>query len=255
MKYKAKALVLFVLLTAFGCASTQEVGQIRGDVASVYGEFSSHKEKTDARLAEIEKRLSATDESLRRQLADLSLTLENREETIRRIMGRLDELEAQLKAYWDETKGQLRDLKRSSPPGAASEAKPAEKPARVGPDELYREAFESFRKGRHEEALRRFSEFVKQYPESPLLPNAYYWMGESAMGLKDYEKAIVGFQEVVDKYPKSERAPRALLRQADAFAATGDKKTSTILLKRIVEVYPKSEEARLAERSLRGGLR
>jgi tol-pal system protein YbgF len=252
MRYRA--LFLFAFFATFGCASTQEVGQIRGDVTSVYGEFAGYKEKTDARLSKLEKRLTMNDEALRKQLVDLSVSLESREDTVKKILGRLDELESQLRAYWDETKGQLRDLKRASPDDNISEDKTSERPVRVGPEEFYKEAFEGFRKGRHEEALRKFSEFVKQYPNSPLVANAQYWMGESAMSLKDYEKAIVYFQEVVDNYPKSDRAPKALLRQADAFAATGDKKASIVLLKRIIEAYPKSEEARLAERSLRGGL-
>lgn len=266
MKYRA--LVLFALFaTLFGCASTQEVGQIRGDVTSVYGEFSGYKEKTDTRISKLEK----TNDDLRKQLADLSASLENRDDTIKKIMGRIDELESQLKAYWDETKGQLRNLKRTSAGengggdtvgrgdavrgDTANERKAAERPARMGAEDFYKEAFESFRKGRHEDALRKFTEFVKQYPDSPLVASAQYWMGESAMSLKDYENAIVHFQEVVDKHPKSDKAAKALLRQAHAFAATGDKKTSTILLKRVIEVYPKSEEARLAERSLRSGLR
>jgi tol-pal system protein YbgF len=255
MKYEW--LALFVCFATVGCASTQEVGQIRGDVTSVYGEFSIYKEKSDARIAKLEKQLSATDEALRKQLVDLSVSLENREDTIKKILGRLDELESQLKAYWDETKGQLRDLKRGSSANGGdtiSEGRGSERPQGSGPEESYKEAFESFRRGKHEEALGRFSDFVKNNPDSPLVASARYWMGESAMSLKDYEKAIVYFQEVVDKHPKSDKAAKALLRQANAFAATGDKKTSAILLKRTMEVYPKSEEARLAERSLRGGL-
>lgn len=256
-------LVCFALLAAAGCASTQEVGQIRGDVTSVYGELNNYKEKTDTRLARLEKQLTNTDEALRKQLVDLSVTQDSREDTIKKMLGRLDELESQLRAYWDETKMQLRDLKRGSSGGngnvggdtISEGGKTAARPVRGGPEDFYKEAFESFQKGRHEEAIRKFSEFAKQHPENPLAANAHYWMGESAMSQKDYEKAIVYFQEVVDKYPKSDKAAKAVLRQADAFAATGDKKTSTILLKRIVEVYPKSEEARLAERSLRGRLR
>ena len=92
-----------------------------------------------------------------------------------------------------------------------------------------------------------FAQFVKENPDSPLAPNAFYWMGESYMSGKNYEKAIVQFQEVVDKYPKSDKAGKAMLRQADAFSALGDKKSSTTLLKRVIELFPKSEEARLAE--------
>lgn len=252
---KGRALILVAgFLATLGCVSNQEVGRIRGDVTSVYGELSDYKEKTDARMEKLERRLSTTEEALRKQMADLSVTLDNRDDVTKKILGRLDELESQLKAYWDETKGQIRDLKRASPGDTPDEGK-TERPARVGPEELYKESFEAFRMGRHEEALRKFAGFLEHYPDSPLVPSAQYWMGESAMAMKNYENAIVYFQEVVDKHPKSDKAAKALLRQADAFAATGDKKTSMILLKRIIEVYPKTEEARIAERSLQGGLR
>ena len=119
-------------------------------------------------------------------------------------------------------------------------------------EELYKQAFDAFQRGHYEDSVRAFSEFVRAYPDTPLVPNARYWMGEGYMNLKDQEKAIVSFQEVIDKYPNSDKAPRALLRQAEAFGELGDKKSSTTLLKRVVELYPKSDEARVAERLLRG---
>ena len=130
---------------------------------------------------------------------------------------------------------------------------PANGAAAGTPDEAYKQGFDAFQKGAYADGAAMFTQFVKQNPDSPLAPNAYYWMGECYMGLKDHEKAIVQFQEVVDKFPKSDKAARAMLRQAEAFAALGDKKSSTTLLKKVIELFPKSEEGRLADRMLRGG--
>ena len=116
---------------------------------------------------------------------------------------------------------------------------------------MYKQAFDAFQRGLYQDSIRTFSDFVRAYPDTPLAPNARYWMGEAYMNLKDEEKAIVSFQEIIDKYPNSEKAPRALLRQAEAFGGMGDKKSSTTLLKRVIELYPKSDEARIAERLLR----
>ena len=116
---------------------------------------------------------------------------------------------------------------------------------------MYKDAFEAFQKDQYDEAIKRFSVFIESYGATPLVSNAYYWIGESYMNLKNYDKAILYFQETIDKYPKSEKAPRALLSQAEAFRLTNDKKSSITILKRVIELYPKTEEAIIAERRLR----
>jgi len=245
-----------LLLTMLGCASTEEVGDVRKDVTTVYREFRSYRDSTDDRLSKLEKDVSALSQSMRsveeltrKQFLDLSMSLEGNDEKIKTILGKLDELDSQLRTYWGETKGELRELKG---------ARTAAGPQKTGPavprgnyDELYKQAFDAFQKGQYDDSIRAFSDFLQAYPDTPLVPNARYWMGEAYMNLKDQEKAIVSFQGVIDKYPNSEKAPRALLRQAEAFGELGDKKSSITLLKRVIELYPKSDEARIAERLLR----
>jgi tol-pal system protein YbgF len=246
-----------LLLTLLGCASTSEVGDVRRDITTVYQEFRANKDSTDARISRIERDVAALSKSMRsveeltrKQFLDLSVSSESKDERIKTILGKLDELDSQLRAYWSETKATLRDLKGGKTTGTAPQKKAPPGP-QVSYDELYKQAFDAFQKGLYQDSVGAFSEFVATFPDTPLVPNARYWMGEAYMNLKDQEKAIVSFQEVIDKYPKSEKAPRALLRQAEAFGELGDKKSSTTLLKRVVELYPKSDEARIAERLLR----
>jgi tol-pal system protein YbgF len=182
-------------------------------------------------------------------VVDLSVASEAKDDKIREIYGRLDELDSQLRTYWAEVKNELKDLKRQKENSYA-----AQPPAQtINPEEIYKQGFDAYQKGAYEEATQLFLQFLKQNPDAPLAPNAYFWTGESYINLKNYEKAIVQFQELVDRFPKSDKAGRAMLRQAEAFAALGDKKSSTTLLRRVVELFPKSEEARVAERRLRGG--
>ncbi len=261
-----KHLPLYLLFLALlGCASSSEVGDVRRDVTTTYRDFRSYKDATDARLSKLEKDMASlsqgmrsVEELTRKQYLDLSLAAESNNDKIKTIMGKLDELDSQLRAYWGETKGELKELKGPRGPGVqqkdSSATSPANRGSRVNQanyDESYKRAFDAFQKGQYEDSIRAFSEFVQTYPDTPLVPNARYWTGEAYMNLKDPEKAIVSFQEVIDKYPNSEKAPRALLRQAEAFGDLGDKKSSTTLLKRVIELYPKTDEARIAERLLR----
>ena len=244
-------------LLLLGCASSSEVSDVRRDITTVYQDFRSYKASTDARLSKIEKDMSVLSQSMRsvedltrKQFLDLSMSQESNDEKIKTILGRLDELDSQLRTYWGETKGELKELKGVRSAGGAPQKKGPATP-QGSYDESYKRAFDAFQKGQYEDSVRAFSDFVQAYPDTPLVPNARYWMGEAYMNLKDQEKAIVSFQEVIDKYPNSEKAPRALLRQAEAFGGLGDKKSSTTLLKRVIELYPKSDEARIAERLLR----
>jgi tol-pal system protein YbgF len=250
--------LILIALVAFGCATTGDVSQVRQDVTTVYGEQTAYRQKTDARFSRLEKdvkdlqkTLGSPDAGLRKQILDLSLADESRDDKIRGIYGRLDELESQLRTYWEEMRAELKDLKRRR--GMAADGGGPTPDNRTSPDELYKQGFDAYQKGAYEDAAQAFSRFVKQNPAAPLAPNAYFWMGESYMSLKDYEKAIVQFQELIDKFPQSDKTSRAMLRQAEAFGALGDKKSSTTLLKRVVELFPQSEEARVAERRLRGG--
>ena len=254
MKKYLPLCLLFLLL--LGCASSSEVADVRRDVTTVYREFHSFKDSTDARLSKLESDMSALTQSVRsveeltrKQYLDLSMSMEGNDEKIKTILGKLDELDSQLRTYWGETKGELRELKGVR--GTATPPKKGPAMPQGNYEELYKQAFDAFQKGQYEDSIRAFSDFVQAYPDTPLVPNARYWTGEAYMNLKDPEKAIVSFQEVIDKYPDSEKAPRALLRQAEAFGQLGDKKSSATLLKRVAELYPKSDEARIAERLLR----
>ncbi|MBP1747599.1 MAG: tol-pal system protein YbgF [Deltaproteobacteria bacterium] len=244
-------LLLLILLT--GCVTTEEATKIQGNMSSLQGDFYQFKQDTEARLAKIEKE----QENVSKQVVNMYSSVDNRDEKIRNIMGKLDELEYQIKTYWAESKT-MAAAKRGNeqpPPILTQEPKkglvkaPPKTDARY--EEAYKEAFDSFQRGQYETAVTKFTTFTETYSGTPLASNAFYWIGESYMNLKNYDKAILYFQEVIDKHPKSEKAPRALLSQAEAFRLTNDKKSSTTLLKRVIELYPKSEEAIIAERKLR----
>jgi tol-pal system protein YbgF len=250
--------LLMIALVAFGCASSGDVSQVRQDVTTVYSEQTTYRERTDARLSRLERgikdlqrNVGSPDAGLRKQIVDLSLAAESRDEKMRGILGRLDELESQLRTYWEEVRNDLKALKKQGETGNNSRS--SSSVPTVSPDELYKEGFDAYQKGAYDDAIQTFSRFVKENPDAPLAPNALFWMGEGSMNLKNYEKAIVQFQELLDKFPRSDKASRAMLRQAESFSLLGDRKSSTTLYKRVVELFPKSEEARVAERKLRGG--
>ncbi|WP_267224883.1 tol-pal system protein YbgF [Dyella silvae] len=146
-------------------------------------------------------------------------------------------------------------------PAPAAEAGKGAKPAAgkgaaapanaAGAQAAYDEAFKSLRGGDYVQASRGFRGFIQQYPDSPLLPNAYYWLGESYYVTMNYPVALQTFQILLSQFPQSEKAPDAMLKlgysqielkQVDAGKAT---------LKTVSTKYPGSKAASLAQERLR----
>ena len=249
-RFQALIISFIVTFSLTNCATSEETTRLARNISSTDTELSRQRYENDQRFSELTKE----DENIRKQLINLSSSLDDKNEKIKVIFGKLDELEYQLRTYFNELKNEINSLKKS---GAASPGGPTitQRQTPQAPNRdyetAYKDAFEAFQKKSYEEAIKKFTAFVEVHPGTPLAPNALYWIGESYMNIKNYEKAILSFQELVDKYPKSDKVPRALLAQADAFNAVKDKKSSMTVLKKVIELFPKSEEAAIAERRLR----
>ena len=160
--------ILLIALLVAGCASSGEVSQVRQDVTSVYSEQTSYIQKTDNRLTrlekemkELEKTIGTPESGMRKQVIDLSVAGDNRDEKIRTILGRLDELESQLRAYWEEVKGELREMRKGARGRAAA-------PTAATPEDLYKQAFDNFQKGAYKEAVARLRNSCRRPPTRPL---------------------------------------------------------------------------------------
>lgn len=248
--FQAFTVSLFVLFSLTNCATSEETTRLARNISATDSELSRMRYENDRRFSELAKE----DENIRKQLINLSTAIDDKNEKIKIIFGKLDELEYQIRTYFNELKNEINSLKKSgtvSPGGPPITQRPPSGTQNKDYETAYKDAFEAFQKKSYEDAIKKFSAFVETHPGTPLAPNALYWIGESYMSVKNYEKAILSFQELVDKYPKSEKVPRALLAQADAFYAVKDKKSSTTVLKKVIELFPKSEEAAIAERRLR----
>ncbi len=243
---KILSLIFLIPVVLFvGCASTEETNQLRRHIMSTDQEFNRFRTETNERMAN----LARESDNVRKQMISLSSSFDSKNDDMKMILGKLDELQHQLDLYWNETKKELTAVRKGAPSDLPSKIMPTVKDDAF--EAPYKEAFEAFQKDRYDEAVKKFTAFLDSYPKTPLVPNAYFWLGESYMMLRSYDKAILYFQELAEKYPKSEMTPKALLSQAGAFEAVKDRKSSITVLKRVIELYPKSEEAAIAERKLR----
>ncbi|HUI99493.1 MAG TPA: tol-pal system protein YbgF [Usitatibacter sp.] len=118
----------------------------------------------------------------------------------------------------------------------------------------YDAASNLFRRNDFASAVDAFRAFLKDYPASPLAPNASYWIGISYANLRDYPKALAAQQELLAQHPQSAKAPDALLAIAAIQAEQGQGGAARDTLEDLIARYPSSDAAGKARTRL-GSLR
>ena len=95
--------------------------------------------------------------------------------------------------------------------------------APVQPDlqAIYSQIYNMYQKREYDDAIRAFEVYIDQFPNSPYIPNAYYWMGESYYAKSDWADGFYGdseplfnsakksFNSVIEDFPKSQKASDA----------------------------------------------
>lgn len=89
-------------------------------------------------------------------------------------------------------------------------------------------------------AEQAFRDFLKKYPSETLVPDAYYWLGESQFQRQQFRDAAQNFLAVSTKHEKSARAPNALLRLGQSLAALKQKDAACATLAEVGRKYPKA---------------
>ena len=114
----------------------------------------------------------------------------------------------------------------------------------------YDVAFKALRGGDYVQASRQFRSFIQQYPNNPLTPNAYYWLGESYYVTMNYPVALEAFQHLLSQFPQSEKAPDALLKVGYSQLELKQDAAAKSTLKAVTTKYPGSKAASLAQERL-----
>ena len=117
--------------------------------------------------------------------------------------------------------------------------------------EVYNAAFNEVKDSRYAEAVADFKAFIKKYPNSRYVSNAYYWMGASYYVNGEYQKAISNFKEVIAKYPNSPKTSDAYLKMANSQIALKDFKSARQTLQTLIQKYPGSTAADIANQRLK----
>ena len=274
---------LIGLLLFWGCVSQREVSSIDNRLNELEIRNAEARKSTDDMQSDLQNRMEQ-EKSMRQQAAALRVKIDALNEEIRKMNGRIEELEYALsrqdqkESEQKQVKGtRLEELNASSKSNAeridrieqylnlepTSKAAVASEPiSKITPesqdqvekepteDEVYRMAKQAYDQGDLDTAKTKFQELIGNYPKSERADNAQFWIGEIYYREKWYEKAILEYQKVIENYPKGNKVPASLLKQGFAFLNLGDKANTRLILEELIKKYPKSNEAKIARDKL-----
>ncbi|HEU0153291.1 MAG TPA: tol-pal system protein YbgF [Arenimonas sp.] len=102
-----------------------------------------------------------------------------------------------------------------------------------------------------DESARLFLAFLRDHPESALVPNAYYWLGESYYVTQNYELALEAFQTLLGQHAGSRKEADALLKLGYCQIALGQRAAGEASLRQVSERFAGTDAAGKAESRLR----
>ncbi len=254
-----------LLLLALCFAAPAQAGLFSDD------EARNQIQQLEARVQQLETRmlkLGADTEQQTKSLLDLLGQIEALNGEIRKLRGHNEELahglqdaEKREKDFYVDLDTRLRHLESREEAAAASAvaavsavaAAPADPSDPAPENRAFEAAYGLFKGGNHEEAAKSFQEFLKKYPGSVHVPNAYYWLGNAQFALKNYKNALGTYQSLLKDFPGMPKASDVLFNIAGCQQALKQSAVAQKTLRQLVAKYPDSEAAVKAKKLITAG--
>lgn len=221
--------------------------EARARIEKLRTDFNTFSQRIEQRLDTASKNqveFSNQGESLRAELARLRGQIEI-------LANDVETTQKRQRDFYIDLDSRLRKLETvaATPAAEVKPEVPKVDPAQEARD--YEAALTAFKAAKYKEANAAFLAFIKAWPNSSLLPNAWYWAASSHYQLKEYGKAAETFAKVAATWPNDAKAPDALLAQGNALAEAGDAKGSKAAFEKLIAVYPTSLAAQTAKTRLK----
>jgi tol-pal system protein YbgF len=270
MKILRLLVVPGAMLIASGCISTSDFEAAQRQIAELQEELANMKrtaagkdevQNVNARIAQETETLLKSSASLHAKVDEMDDRIANAQGTAEQTSYKVDQLTARMTQQAqviEELRAKINALTPSpaaAVPGTAAPmsevnvAAPAVPAA--NPLEVYNAAYRDYQRGNYDLAIEGFTEFVSTNPNSDLIDNASYWIGESLFSQKKYRDAIQQFDSVVNKFPRSDKVPGALLKKGYAYLALNERGQAIVQLQYVLHEHPTSSEAALARQRLK----
>lgn len=113
-------------------------------------------------------------------------------------------------------------------------------------NDAYSAAYAFIKDKKFDDAILALFAYTENYPDSPLLPNVYYWLGEVYLATSKLEQAKTSFSLVMTAYPDNPKVSDAIYKLAVTLDRLGQKDQAKQYLSEVQRKYPNTSAAKLA---------
>lgn len=232
-------------------ALRKDIASIKADIEALRGEISTFQAFVDETKYQMSQDQQKTSEKIR-EAENKLLELEGKVETLMALKTKLDTYEGGSQAPPPRSPAVAPPVMPEKERVVVPERETVS-PVRESlktPEDLYDYGLGLIKANKFREARKSLDEFGKTYPKHRLMPNVYYWRGETFYAEKDFESAAITFQEVIDRFPDSPKAPDALFKQGMCFFNMDDPISAKAAFNLLLSKYPTSVAAGKAKSKL-----
>jgi TolA-binding protein len=283
MKRYIGAIALILLLTpGAGFAASKEQQEMQRDIAQLQDQVRTLQSGFDQQMSAlktlVEQALDAGNkantnvsvltnsmtQTLDRELKDalrpvagLGAKVDNANNDISDVRSSITDLNTQL----NRIQQQLSDINNAikvmqapaaAPPPSNINSDAAARSSAVPPAKtLYENATNDYNTGKADLALADYAEFLRDYPDDPLAPEAQFFIGVTHFGQLKYDLAVSDFDAILERYPEGKRTPDAYFMKGKALRAAGHRDEAATVWRALRKKYPRSDQADQAAEQLR----
>ena len=240
--------LITTILVLGGCATKNDIRDLQVELQA---ELRVLAERQTALIAQLQTEANSTRDTLRSQsiqLFDFRGEISQQLREIGEGLATLEVLAGENQRAIMGIRGQVTNLRSGSvtapPPvldstgmvgGAVGDA-----------DQLYRTAAEQFGRGSLNTARMAFQQFVENYPNHTLAPEAHFSLADILYQQEDFDAALEAFREIQSRFPTATKVPDALYRIALIQIEMEEIESAIDTLERITNTYPGSVIAEIA---------
>ncbi|HEV8124706.1 MAG TPA: tetratricopeptide repeat protein [Gemmatimonadales bacterium] len=239
-----------------GCALKSDVKKVETELATFRLESAQQDSIRAARLQAMLELQQAIMDSLSASVVATQHTISAvrgaLSEDLYRIQQQLvqvQELTGQSQQRLSELRTQLENRSQEVAADTGAAVTPTN-PSAPSADQMYEASLQQLRRGSVATARMGFQQLLKNYPTSPKVPDAIYFIGES-WATEAPDSAARYYEQVVTGYATSTRAPGALYKLGLLAERRRDIPAARAYFSRVARDYPRSEEAALVPDKLR----
>lgn len=188
----------------------------------------------------------------------LSARLQRMEEEMQQLRDANEQLQEQLRRIEQDGRDRYIELDRRlrADGGAAPSSAPALGQADAADEQMatraYRAARDLMTERRYDDAASGFEQFISDFPQSELLADAWFWLGEVRLLLRDNAQAEAAYQRVLSDFPASDKRADALFKLGFLAERQGQSAQARDFYQQVLDESNNGSLADLARQRLQG---